>query len=176
MICRQRRIIESPPLQVVKVPLRHGQMVCYFHPVSLRFVIAMHWGILVSCALAIVSHAVCHPLDSSLERLPPTHQNTSTGPPPSARGQRPSRRAGESPIARRNCARARAAQRAERRDARWRTGGRAPAEVLLAQGLCDSAVAVCAERDSPSPLLWLRACLEHCEFVRLEGKYSTCEI
>ena len=42
MICRQRRIVQPPPLQVVKVPGRHRQMYRELHPVSLRFKIAVH--------------------------------------------------------------------------------------------------------------------------------------
>jgi len=40
----QRGVVEAPPLEVVEVPFFHGQMRCDFHPVPLRFKVAVHWG------------------------------------------------------------------------------------------------------------------------------------
>src|ERR1700678_3541499 len=58
MVCSQRRIVQSPPLEIVKVPLGDGQLSRDLHPVSLGFVVAVHGGILKSWK--IVSWKIHH--------------------------------------------------------------------------------------------------------------------
>lgn len=43
MVRCQRRIVESPPVQVVEVPLGYGEVCSDFHPMPLCFEITMHW-------------------------------------------------------------------------------------------------------------------------------------
>lgn len=43
VVRRQRRVVQSPPLEVVPVPVLYGQMLRDLHPVALGFKVAMHW-------------------------------------------------------------------------------------------------------------------------------------
>ena len=43
MICRQRGVVQSPPLQIVEVPLRYRELCSNLHPMSLCFEIAEIW-------------------------------------------------------------------------------------------------------------------------------------
>ena len=42
MICRKGRVIKAPPLQVMEIPLGHGEVFRDFHPVPLCFKVSMH--------------------------------------------------------------------------------------------------------------------------------------
>lgn len=55
MIRRQGWIIEAPPVKVVFVPLRKVEILRNLHPMTLCFVIAIHWRCVVACLNAMSS-------------------------------------------------------------------------------------------------------------------------
>lgn len=44
MVCCERRVIQTPPLKIIPVPLFNGQVDGEFHPMSLSFIVAKHGG------------------------------------------------------------------------------------------------------------------------------------
>src|SRR5690242_1556939 len=48
VVRREWRVVQTPPLQIVEVPLRYGQVFCDFHPMPLRLKVAMHGRRLVA--------------------------------------------------------------------------------------------------------------------------------
>lgn len=84
MICRERGIVESPVLQVVRIPFGDREVNCEFHPVSLRFEITVHRRYL---------EAYIHNLSAINSYYSPekscTHQNNPINQLPSGTGPRP---------------------------------------------------------------------------------------
>ena len=42
MVGSQRRVVQAPVLQIIKIPLRHWQMSGDLHPMSLSLIVTMH--------------------------------------------------------------------------------------------------------------------------------------
>lgn len=56
MVGGQRRVVETPVLEIVKVPLGDGQVACDLHPMSLSLEVAVHRRRLIACEWILVSN------------------------------------------------------------------------------------------------------------------------